>query len=188
LRSEWLQFTDKPPRHRTLLTERTKCDDRREPTGNARSRQLNASVDPPNARMRPHTLQIVDPVVGHYAVEVRAVSSADSGPLRQSKAQPALSAAMPRITDMERPGPNGSIESDPANGLELDASRTHPRQGADATCSGSISGALHPPPSALKSRTRSLDTVVSLDASESCRVRSERCASRTSLKSRRPAL
>src|SRR4029453_1405452 len=49
---EWLQFTDKPPRHRTLLTERTKCDDRREPTGNARSRQLNASVDPPNARMR----------------------------------------------------------------------------------------------------------------------------------------
>ena len=52
----------------------------------------------------------------------------------------------------------------------------------------SIAAALHPPPSALKSRTRSLDTAVSLDANESCRVSNERWASRTSLKSRRPAV
>jgi len=62
------------------------------------------------------------------------------------------------------------------------------RQGLDLTCSGSIVVALHPPPSALKSRTRSFDTAVSLDASESCKVSNDRCASRTSLKSRRPVL
>lgn len=61
-------------------------------------------------------------------------------------------------------------------------------QGAIAPLSGSRSAALRPPPSALNSRTRPLDTVAPLDAQQSWSESNDRSASSTSLKSRRPVM